>query len=176
MENETRNWYDLLRLWELGLDANPDLGDNRIEFHNPNGQTYIARTFGKESIFGQTVQRGIAARVLGYANKLLEQAYEVTDGPDLDGDGNPDWYLPAINTTTGMPIVKYDPTVKSIDENGAELPNGRPGCNPTDNTDCTCTVNRACIKLARYVSIPAYLREAVTAYSLGNPAMRGIYD
>jgi hypothetical protein len=176
MENETRNWYDLLRLWELGLDSNPDLGDNRIEFHNPNGQVYIAHTFGKESIFGQSVQRGIAARVLGYANKLLEQAYEVTDGPDLDSDGNPDWYLPVIDSTTGMPVVKYDPTIKAIDTNGAELPNGRAGCDPTDNSDCTCTVNRACVKLGRYVSIPAFLREAVTAYSLGNPEMRGIYD
>jgi len=176
MDNETRSWYDLLRLYELGLDANPDLGNNRIEFHNPNGQTYIARTFGKETIFGKTVQRGIAARVLGYANSLLQQAYETTNGPDLDGDGNPDWYLAAINPTTGMPIVKYDPTISAIGPNGEVLANGRPGCDLNDSTDCTCASNRACVLLGSYVSIPAFLREAVTAYKLGEPEMRGIYD
>ena len=175
MSNETRNWFDLLRIYELGVDSDPDLGNNRIEFHNPNGQTYIARTFGKEVIFGKTVHRGIAARVLEYANSLLEQAYDVTP-VDVDGDGNTDWYTPVINATTGLPMIKYDPTLQAIDENGGVLPNGRPGCDAVDNSDCTCTSNRACVQLKAYVSIPAYLREAVTAYNLGDPEMRGIYD
>lgn len=165
-ENEQMHWLDMLRLWELGVDADPDLGNNRIEFHNPMGKVYVAKTFGKEDILGQTVQRGIAARVLEYANKLLQAAYETTGGQDLDGDGNPDWYMPVFNPATGQPIVRYDPSVTDAPA----------GCNATDNTGCQCTSNRACQKLSRYVSIPAYLREAMDAYQLGQPEQRGIYD
>ena len=56
-------------------DADPAL-DQRIELHEPNGRVWVARTFGTEVIFGETVQRGIAARILEYANGLLAQAYE----------------------------------------------------------------------------------------------------
>ncbi|RME22560.1 MAG: hypothetical protein D6806_12805, partial [Deltaproteobacteria bacterium] len=175
-ENQKMNWLDMLRLWELGKDADPGLGDNRIEFHNPSGKVYVAKTFGKETILGKTVQRGIAARVLEYANELLAKAYETTDGPDLDGDGQPDWYIPVYDPTTGQPIVKYDPTIAAIDENGYVQPNGREGCNAQDNSKCTCSSNRWCMELSRYVSVPAYLREAVDAYMLGEPEQRGIYD
>jgi hypothetical protein len=175
-ENQKMNWLDMLRLWELGADADPDLGNNRIEFHNPTGKMYVAKTFGKETILGRTVQRGIAARVLEYANSLLVQAYETNPGPDLDGDGNPDWYLPAYDAATGQPVVRYDPTVQAIDASGVPLPNGRPGCDANDNSQCQCSDNRACVALSRYVSVPAYLREAMSAYQLGLPEHRGIYD
>jgi len=165
-ENEKMHWLDMLRLWELGVDADPDLGNNRIEFHNPTGKVYVAKTFGKEDILGETVQRGIAARVLGYANQLLQQAYETTGGPDLDGDGQPDWYVPTYDPNTGQPIVRFDPTVTGAPAN----------CNATDNSGCRCASNRACMLLSRYVSVPAYLREAMEAYQLGLPDQRGIYD
>ena len=41
-------------------------------------------------------KKGIAARVLEYANELLAASYEVDPGPDLDGDGQSDWYLPRL--------------------------------------------------------------------------------
>ena len=43
----------------------------------------MARTFGTEVIFGKTVQKGIAARVLERANFLTEQTFENT-GTDPD--------------------------------------------------------------------------------------------
>src|SRR5262249_12811644 len=76
----------------------------RIEFHNPIGKTYVAKTFGKEEIFGETVQKGVAARVVEWANQLLFKAYKTEPGPDKDGDGNPDWYLPVLDST-GQPTV-----------------------------------------------------------------------
>jgi hypothetical protein len=175
-ENEKLKWLDMLRLWELGIDADPQLGNNRIEFHNPGGKRYVAKTFGKEVIFGKTVQRGIAARVLEYANELLYKAYETTDGPDLDGDGHPDWFMPVFSSTTGQPIVRYDPTIMYLDENGGVHPTGRPGCDATDNSECTCASNRDCVELSRYVTVPAYMREALEAYQLGEPGEKGIYD
>ncbi len=172
-ENQHMNWLDLMRIWELGVDADPEFA-NRIEFHNPLGKTYVAKTFGKETIFGESVQRGIAARVLEYANNLLQQAYEVTDGPDLDGDGNPDWYIPDLDPNTGLPIVKYDPFLSHINENGSPV-GGVEGCDENDNTKCTCSSNRFCMMLRDYISVPAYLREALDAYQLGTPEERGVY-
>jgi hypothetical protein len=32
------------------------------------------------------------------------------------------------------------------------------------------------MQLRRYLSVPAYLREALSAYQLGEPEQRGIYD
>jgi hypothetical protein len=173
-ENEESQWLDQLRLWELGKDADPGF-TARIEFHSPSGRTYVARTFGKETIFGETVQRGIAARVLEYANSLVEAAYVTDPGPDLDADGTPDWYVPVVSTTTGQPLVRWDPTIAQIDEMGFVHPDGIPGCNATENEECTCFSNRACISLSRYLSIPAYLREAIDAYALGEPSARGVY-
>jgi hypothetical protein len=174
-ENEKMKWLDMMRLWELGSDADPGF-ENRIELHHPDGRTYVAKTYGKETIFGKDVQRGISARVLEYANELMFLAYEVTDGPDLDGDGAPDWYLPVFSPTTGEVLVKYDEGISHVDENGYIVPGGIPGCDETDNSECTCTANRACVKLQRYLSIPAYLREALSAYQLGEPEQRGVWD
>ena len=173
-ENEKLNWLDLLRLWELGTDADPAF-EQRIEFHSADGKVYVAKTFGKEVIFGKTVQKGVAARVLEYANELLHAAYVTEDGPDVDGDGTPDWYELTYEAGTGEPIVQWDSTVAQIDADGYIRTDGIPGCNATDFSQCTCSANRACVALQRYLSVPAYLREALSAYHLGEPDPRGIY-
>jgi len=171
-ENQQQWWIDMLRVWELGVDADPEI-ENRIEFHNPNGKTYIARAFGTETIFGKTVQRGIAARVLEYANQLLVLAYETTDGPDINNDGQPDWYIPVVED--GMPIVKWDPSIAALDVDGRTQPAGRDGCNEVDSSDCTCDANRACLELQKYVQIPYFLRQTMDAYGLSGFRQRGIY-
>ena len=173
-ENQEMQWLDQMRLWELGSDADPGFA-RRIELHPPDGRVYVAKTFGTEDIFGETVQRGVAARVLEYANELMRRAYVTTDGPDLDGDSVPDWYLPTYSDATGQPIVRWDPTVAQIDEEGFIQADGIPGCNATENTECTCTANRACVELGHYLSVPAYMREALAAYHLGHPDARGVY-
>ncbi len=166
-ENQKHDWIDKLRIWELGVDANPELGAGRIELHYPGGKTYVARTFGKETIFGKSVQKGIAARVLEYANSLVNLAYETNPGPDTDGDGNPDWYEPKLGPT-GMPLVKYDASVKSA--TGAPTK-----CTAKDNSTCVCEENLACMKLKDYMSVPAYLREAIDAFQFGSPHQKGVF-
>ena len=173
-ENQRLKWLDMLRIWELGQDNDPEFAD-RIEFHHPSGKVYIAKTHGREEIFGQSVERGVAGRVLDYANELLERAYVVDDGPDNNGDGVPDWYIPVISPETGMPIVKWDPTISAISEEGFVIPAGSPGCDENDSTECTCAANRACIELQDYVSVPAFMREAFAAYQLGMPGMKGVW-
>ncbi len=171
MENQQQNWLDQMRLWELGTDADPNLGANRMEFHYADGKTYVARYFGKETIFGKTVQKGIGARVLEYANSLLKDAYVTTAGSDLDGDGTPEWYLPAVDPKSGAALVKYDPAMQPVTTNG-----GTANCSATDNSGCTCADNQACMKLKQYVTIPFYLREAVSAYGLDlTPASKALF-
>lgn len=173
-ENEETDWLDMMRVWEMGRDADPGF-TNRIELHTPTGATYVARNYGNETIFGRSVQRGIAGRVLQYANRLMADAYETTDGPDLDNDGTPDWYLPVFSATTGRPIIRWDSTVAIIDAAGLIQTDGVPGCNADGNESCTCTSNRACVELGHYMALPSYLREAISAYHLGHPDARGIF-
>lgn len=172
-ENEQQNWLKQLNIWEIGADTDPGF-DGRIELHDPSGHTYVARTFGTEKIFNKTVQKGISARMLEYANELMDQAYVTTPGPVLGADNKPLWHLPVLKAD-GTPIVKYDPTVQAIDAAGRPLTNGRPGCDANSNLECSCTSNRACLAFNRYVELPFFMRQAMRAYGLANPSMRGIY-
>ncbi len=165
-ENEQRWWLDQMGIWVIGADSDPGFA-NRIEFHNPAGDVMVARTYGKETIFGKVVQKGVGARILEYANELLERAYVVTDGPDLDGDGSPDWYVPVF--AEGEPIVKYDRAVRSLLGTF-----GREGCNESSNAECACDENLACIELSRYVAVPAFMRQALRDFGLADPSMRGL--
>jgi len=115
-ENQQQKWFEMMSLWELGKDADPGF-PNRIEYHNPLGKVYIAKTYGKEALFGKTVQKGIAARVLEWANILLQKAYQTTPGPDLDGDGAPDWFEPVLDSQ-GQPIVLSDASAQKLERYG----------------------------------------------------------
>lgn len=171
-ENAQQKWLDMMGLWELGADTDPGF-QNRIELHLPEGKVYIARTYGKEMLLGKSVQRGIGARMLEYANQLVNAAYVTTPGPDRDGDGQPDWFEPVFQG--GKALVKYDPSILHSNAAGEFVPGGRPGCNPTDNSSCTCSSNRACVELEKYSQLPFFLRQAMRDYGLADPTMKGIY-
>ncbi|AKU92192.1 hypothetical protein AKJ08_2579 [Vulgatibacter incomptus] len=166
-ENSKQAWLDQLAIWEVGHDDDPGFA-NRIELHDPWGTIWVARTFGKETIFGKTVQKGIAARVLEYANELVFKAYETEPGTDLDGDGSPDWYVPVLGSND-QPRVKFDPTMKWLTPNGAPPA----GCNETDNSKCTCDQNRACVELGNYSQLPYFLRQALGSFGFSVPGMKG---
>lgn len=171
-ENQQQTWLNQMGIWEVGADTDPGF-PNRIEFHSPTGKTYVARTQGKETIFGKSVQKGIAARMLEWANQLLTKAYVTTDGPDLDGDGSPDWYVPTY--VGGKAIVKFDPSIQTIINSQGQVQTGRPGCNGTDNSQCTCTSNRYCVELQKYEEVPFFMRQAMRDYGLADPSMKGLY-
>jgi hypothetical protein len=170
-ENNQQWWLNQLDIWEAGADSDPAF-QNRIELHLPDGKVFIAQTQGHEFIGTEYVQKGIAARMLEWGNQLVKAAYETTPGPDQDGDGNPDWYLPVMKN--GAPIVKYDPTVSWINAQGYVV-QGRPGCDTNSDTACTCTSNNACMDLQKYEELPFFMRQAMRDYGLADPSMRGIY-
>ncbi len=173
-ENQKQEWIDMLRIWELGKDADPGF-ENRIEFHYPHGKTYIAKSYGTETLFGRKVEKGIAGRVLQYANQLMNEAYVTVPGPDRDGDGEPEWYLPVFNPETGQPLVRWDKSIAGI-KDGFVYNGGVEGCNPEDNSECTCSSNRSCIALKDYVEVPFFLRQTLDAYGLVSPHPKGVYD
>ena len=174
-ENEQQKWVDMIRMWELGKDSDPGF-ENRIELHLPTGKVYVAKTYGTEQQFGFTVQKGVAARVLEYANELLVQAYQTEAGPDLNGDGYADWYLPMFNQETGEPLVLYDSFVAAAaDDWRFVFPYGVEGCNEDDNSECTCSKNRACMALQQYAQIPFFIRQTLDAYEMWDPEPDGIW-
>ncbi|MBM4371884.1 MAG: hypothetical protein FJ098_09530, partial [Deltaproteobacteria bacterium] len=173
-ENQQQTWLDMLRIWELGKDADPGF-ENRLELHWPYGKVYVAKSFGRETIFGREVEKGIAGRVLHHANELMAEAFVTRDGPDQDGDGEPDWVEPVLNPETGQPIVRWDPEIAGI-QDGYVYPAGTDVCNKDYNGGCTCSSNRACMALERYMEIPFFLRQALDAYQLMDPQPKGLYD
>ncbi len=164
-ENQQQKWLNMLQLYRLGMDSDPEFFP-RIEYRSPNGQKYVARTFGTEVIFGKTVQKGPSARMLEWANELLQAAYE-TVGVDLDGDGVFDTYDVVRDATTGEPIVKFDPNM------GGTVTSG---CTAANNSACQCTDNRACIRLGRYETVPAYMWQAMREFHYAHPTKKGIYE
>lgn len=100
-ENWRMNWVDQLRIYSVGSDNLPDLpGENSYHWKDPEGGTlYIARRYGSEDIFGKTVEKGIAARMLAWANKLTEAAYEVESIDPVTGKVN-------VVTVNGVPVLK----------------------------------------------------------------------
>ncbi|MHB8874034.1 MAG: hypothetical protein ACYC8T_10145 [Myxococcaceae bacterium] len=170
-ENQKQQWLNSMSIWEIGADTDPGF-INRIEFHDPAGKTYVANTFGRETIFGKSVEKGVGARILEYANDLLVRAYETDPGPDANNDDKADWYIP--KSFNGQPRVKFDPTIQVVTATGG-LQTGRPGCNATDNSTCTCASNRACIELSSYTEVPYFMRQAMRDYGLAHPSMKGIY-
>jgi hypothetical protein len=159
-ENAKTNWINLMGIWERGADEDPEFA-NRIELHIPDGRVYIARTYGTEEIFGKTVQRGVGARVLEYANELMFKAYECTAVTKPESGAT--WCQPTL--VDGKPIVKYDPGIGSTGQ-----------CNSATNAGCTCFANRACIELSDYESIPAFMRQAMRDFRMADASMKGIYD
>jgi uncharacterized protein DUF4953 len=172
-ENQKTTWMDMMGIWDIGEDSDPGF-DNRIELHLPSGDTYVARTYGTEDICFEsckTVQRGIGARILQYANELMQGAY-VTN-PIVTQ--NATWYEPVI--LNGKPIVKYDPTLAWQSALPADC---RPDPTPGDSdysqwTGCECENNAACTRLADYVSVPNFLRSALRDFRMADPSMKGIY-
>ena len=85
--NQKTNWIDMMRIWRLGQNIAPDVTP-RIEWQDPiSGETLLRRDDRARSACSATPptaapaarssQKGIAARVLEYANQLTADGYEL---------------------------------------------------------------------------------------------------
>jgi hypothetical protein len=191
--NEKAYWLDQMRVYRLGHDDDPQF-EERIEWQDPSsGQIYYARTYGMECLFGngtsrnacvssggKWVQKGIAARVLEWANFLtsrgyqLDPAYSSADyGVGFDDNGR----ARVVMHLDGTPIVVPDPAIYDISPQGdALLP-----VSPCDtNVDPSCEPlsvykNHYAYELVGYKSVPDYLQEVLLEYGLNDPQELGIY-
>lgn len=152
-ENQKAWWRDQMGMFSAPSMNADTLLDQLILFKNPTGWIYAAKRFGKEEIFGRTVEKGVSARVLEYANSLLAKAYETTP-VDYDGDGTTDWYEPVLYD--GAPAVLFDESTFGAMSGtvGGYYPDD---CSETDNSGCTCTMNRYCVELEDYISVLDYM-------------------
>jgi hypothetical protein len=153
-ENGRLNWVDQMDIWETNA---PDLAnfENRIEFRNPDGHIYVARTFGTETLFGKTVQKGIGARILEYANSLLVKGV-VTD-PVLNKTGQVIGYKAKLDANGN---VQYK------DSKGALLPAGS-----------TCANSKDCLKMQNYAAVPKLMDEALSRFGWSRHvgSLKGVY-
>jgi hypothetical protein len=144
-ENQKVNWLNQMMVWMPGED--PGFA-NKIEFHDPTGDVYIAQTFGTETLYGKTVQKGIAARMIEWANELLQKAYVVTPVTQ----NGVTWYEPVLDAN-GQPQVKN--------------PRGA-------GTVATCGANWYCTRLQAYVPLFRYIRKAYSAFNYTRE-MKGVF-
>ena len=146
--NQRLNWIDQMRTWALGNDSDPGF-ENRIEFHDPTGRTYVAETFGTEVLYGKTVQKGIAARMLQYANELLVKSVKTT---------------PIVR---GGVTVGYQPTL-DVQGNPQYLQGGV--------SVAACENSRDCTKLKNYVTNIQFLREMMGWFGyVPLTGLKGVY-
>jgi hypothetical protein len=154
-ENNRVNWVDQMQIYELGSNAGDPTFENRIEFHSPDGRIFAARTYGTEVLYGRTVQKGIAARMLEYANSLLPKAMVV----DTVVGKTATWYVPKLDATGNYTYIQPGKTTGT-----------------TVNVD-SCDKSRDCTKLMNYMAVPRFMSEAMWRFGHTQNAgeLKGVY-
>ncbi len=142
-------------IWET---KSADLIDfeNRIEFHNPDGHTYVARTFGTEVLYGKTVQKGIGARVLEYANDLLQKG--VVTEPILNKAGV---------------VIGHRAKLDLAGKVQYKSPTGAILAAPNDQ----CAHSKDCLKMQNYTAVPKLMNEAMFRFgwTRNSRDLKGVY-
>jgi hypothetical protein len=194
--NEKTQWLDMLRLYRDGANPDPELGQ-QIEWEDPvSGQVYHASSYGKECFYGKgadcdggkLVEKGIAARVLEYANELTAKGYvlDTVNYPESDGsDGNPPHpagykrfgHAVVMRQPDGTPMVAVDPAIRKINASGAAVANV--ACDQNDDPTCTPlepSDNHWAYELQSYKSVPDFLWLTAQTYGLlPPPSQKGTY-
>jgi hypothetical protein len=190
--NEKTDWMDSMRIYRVGQETDPGITP-RIEWQDPaSGQLYVARDLGSECLFGdatkgcaggQVVQKGVAARVLQYANQLTARGYklDVTNYPAVGGAPagfNQNGRAVVLRQPSGSAIVLADPNISDLSPTGTSV---TPIADCDQNVDPTCTAltpqqNMAAYELQSYKSVPDYLWQAELVYGWFNdPSARGTF-
>jgi hypothetical protein len=183
-------WIDMAKIYRLGPESEPAFM-NRIEWQDPiSGDMYYARTYGKECLFGtgatctggQMVEKGIAARVLEYANFLTMKGFKLDETNYPAAGGRPAGFnshgrAMVLRHPSGDPIVLSDPALCALGMGGSTCftppdcdQNANPTCTPLEIGD-----NHWAYQLKSYKSVPDYLWESLVAFGWGDPHELGLY-
>ena len=92
--NWSNDWINEARITALASEQISWPANETLAFFDPRtGITYRAHSTGTESVFGVTHQRGVAARMLEWANRLVFFSYvavtDVNGNAVLNADGTP---------------------------------------------------------------------------------------
>jgi hypothetical protein len=141
-ESEVMDFTDMMRIWKVGDTVNPDLAGAYIQWTDPeSGLNYYAKRYGDEVLLGKTYDKGIAAKMLQWANKLSAQAYVLdptTPNDPITGAAN------YVRDASGNPIVA---ATASTAQGGA------------------CADNPNCVQLRKYRGLLDFMTDV--AHSLG---------
>ncbi|MBK7581429.1 MAG: hypothetical protein IPI67_14605 [Myxococcales bacterium] len=141
---ETWDWVDLMRMYKLGSDLDPGyLPKQRVEWRDPEtGQRYLAKRYGDETLLGKKYDKGIAAKMVQWANTLTAEAYELDATTPFDPD-------------TGAANIKLDSEGKPIYK-GATI----------------CDDNKKCVELRLYRGLMDFARDTAATLGFPEPALQ----
>jgi hypothetical protein len=129
----------MMRIWKVGDDVDPQLAGSYVGWIDPETDLrYYARRYGDEAIFGKTYDKGIAAKMLTWANELTSKAYlldETTPYDPLTGAAI------VQRAADGTPLVASDAITK------------------TSNDPRQCADNRYCAQLREYRGLIDFTRD-----------------
>ena len=188
--NQKTSWVDMMRIFRVGDDTPQDF-EQRIEWRDPNsGDLYYALSIGKECLFGsgaactggKMVEKGIAARILEYANDLTSKGYQldtVNYPATADHPAGFNTYGRAMVMThpDGTSIIVPDAALQDIAPNGIDTTHVDP-CDQNVDPSCealTLGDNHYAYELANYKSVPAYLWQVLQTYNLATEHQLGLY-
>jgi hypothetical protein len=135
------DFTDMMRLWKSGISVNPYLA-GYIRWTDPDsGASYFAKRYGDETILGKTYDKGIAAKMLQWANKLSGEAYVLDPTTPYDA-------------VTGAANYVLDATGNAIVAATATTPQG-----------AACSENPKCVQLRKYRGLLDFMTEI--AHSVG---------
>jgi hypothetical protein len=149
--SQVMDWADMLRVYKTGADHDPGyLPAARVSFRDPvSGAVYSAKRYGDETLFGKTYDKGIAAKMVQWANQLASKAYALDETVPYDPEtGAPNFQL----DSSGQPIVLPDESVT-----------------PTNPDRLTCDDNRYCQKLRDYRGLLDFSRDIATRIGFALP-------
>jgi hypothetical protein len=133
-DSQVLDFVDMMRLWKIGEDIDPSVAGDYVGWVDPETNIrYYSRRFGDELIFGKSYDKGIAAKMLEWANHLTTLAYE----HDIDADGN----ITVHRDDDGRPIVADD------------------GISVASNDPRQCSDNRYCTQLRDYRGLIDFVRD-----------------
>jgi hypothetical protein len=146
--SQVMDFTDMMRIWKTGQDVDPTFATKVVEWVDPDsGLRYYAKRYGDEQIFDRVYDKGIAAKMIQWANKLSALAYELdatTPYDPVTGRAN------IVVDEFGKPKVIVDKVTM-----------------PSDPTNLTCQDNRYCMQLRRYRGLIDFVVD--TATTLGFP-------
>jgi hypothetical protein len=147
--SQVMDFADMMRIYKTGADVDSAiLPEQRVSFRDPeSGLVYTARRFGDEQLFNKTYDRGIAAKMIQWANTLAQRAYQLDATEPVDPVTGE---VRVLFDDNGQPLIAPDATIA-----------------PSNPEALTCDDNRWCGQLRDYRALLDFARDL--AITVGFP-------